>query len=64
MTEDGIKKKILQFVALLTSDTDAAAEMMTDGFAWENFLPDKVPFGGRYAGVAGMSRYFDQLANS
>jgi len=64
MTEDGIKKKILQFVTLLTSDMDAAAEMMADGFAWENFLPDNVPFGGRYEGVAGMSRYFDQLANS
>jgi len=64
MTEDGFKEKILQFVTLLTSDMDAAAEMMADGFAWENRLPDNVPFGGRYEGVEGMKRYFDQLANN
>ena len=64
MTEDGFKTKILQFVTLLTSDMDAAAEMMADGFAWENRLPDNVPFGGRYEGAAGMKRYFDQLAES
>ena len=51
-------------MTLLTNDMDAAAEMMADGFTWEIFWPDNVPFGGRYDEVAGMSHYFGQLSNS
>ena len=64
MTEDDYKNKIGQFITLLATDMDAAGELMADGFVWENFLPDNVPFGGRYEGVEGMTAYFAQLAEN
>ena len=57
MAEDDCKAKILQFITLLVTDMDEAARMMADGFVWKNYLPDQVPFGGRYEGVEGMPAY-------
>ncbi len=61
MTDDDFKTKINQFLAYLMTDMDAAAGMMAEGFVWENFLPENVPFGGRYEGIEGMKTYFAQL---
>jgi len=63
MTNDSFKNKILRFITLLESDMAAAADMMADGFVWENRLPENVPYGGRYEGVAGIRRYFEELAD-
>ncbi len=64
MTEQDCKDRILQFITLLVTDMDEAAKLMADGFVWENYLPDNVPFGGRYEGVAGMKTYIGQLATN
>ncbi len=57
MNDDDYKNKINQFLTYLMIDMDAAAGMMADGFVWENFLPDNVPFGGRYEDVEGVKTY-------
>ena len=35
--------------------------LLTDDFAWENFLPAHVPFGGRYGGAAALEAYLQQF---
>ena len=55
------RDKLLGFVHLLVTDMDSAAKLMADGFVWENYLPEHVPFGGRYEGLEGMKRYIGQL---
>ena len=64
MTEDDYKNKIIQFLTLLMTDMDKAAPMMADGFVWENYLPDHVPFGGRFEGVEGMVTFMRLLADN
>ena len=62
MTDDDCKAKILEFITALITDMDKAETMMADGFVWENFLPENVPFGGTYEGIEGMKAYFGELA--
>ena len=52
------------FITLLFSDYQAATEMMSDDFTWENFLPGHVPFGRSYDGAEGMKTYIDELAEA
>ena len=51
-----------QYFQLLLSDFPASAEMLSDDFVWENFLPANVPFGGRYEGVSELQQYLEQIA--
>ena len=51
-----------KFLGLLLSDFDACTQMMSDDLVWENDLPPRVPFGGRYDGVAGLKHYFEQMS--
>jgi len=51
-----------KFLELLFSNYDAAAEMMSDDFVWENLLPKHIPFGRSYKGVAELKVYVDELA--
>jgi ketosteroid isomerase-like protein len=51
-------------MGLLLTDFPECVKMMTDDFAWENFLPSHVPFGGRYEGAAGLQEYVAQLSES
>lgn len=53
-----------QFLEYLFTDFTAASEMLTEDFVWENFLPDHVPFGRSYKGVAGLSTYLGELAET
>ena len=39
-------------------------QALADDFAWENFLPSHIPFGGRYEGTAGLQKYLAQLAET
>ena len=64
MTDADYQDKITQFLTLLMTDMEAAGGMMAEGFVWENFLPDNVPFGGRYEGLDGMKTYFAQLGET
>jgi ketosteroid isomerase-like protein len=50
------------FLQRLLTDFPACTAMLADDFAWENFLPAHVPFGGRYEGRAGLERYLAELA--
>ncbi|NNL86881.1 MAG: hypothetical protein HKP27_14560 [Myxococcales bacterium] len=51
-----------QYMKLLLADFPESTKMLADGFVWENFLPSHVPFGGRYEGVSGLQKYFEQLS--
>jgi len=61
-----VKKKILGgfdeiFNALLTDPENAVPKYMDPGVVWENYLPDHVPFGGRYEGYEGIFKYLGEL---
>ena len=64
MTEDEFKAKIFQFLTLLMTDMDAAEAMMGEGFVWDNFLPEHVPFGGHYVGLVGMKQFFAEMGEN
>ena len=51
-----------KFMERLLTDFPECVELLADDFAWENFLPAHVPFGGRYEGVAGLQKYLEQLS--
>ncbi len=61
---DEATAKILGFINLCVTDLDAANEQLAGGFVWENYLPDHVPFGGRYEGPEGLARYLTQLGET
>lgn len=50
------------FYALALSDPEkACADYLAEDFVLENYLPDNIPFGGRYEGAAGFLRYLQEL---
>jgi ketosteroid isomerase-like protein len=53
---------IKQFINLILTDVEAASELISEDFVWENFLPKHMPFGGRYEGMSGLKTYLGQLA--
>ena len=64
MTKQEATDAVNTFMKLLLTDFPACEKMMTDDFAWENFLPSHVPFGGRYEGTAGLQKYLAQLSET
>ena len=61
MTGEEATAKILGFIGQLVTDVDAATAQLAQGFVWENYLPDHVPFGGRYEGAEGVAAYLEAL---
>ncbi len=55
-------KRVDAFMTNLLTDFEAVPAMITPEFAWDNFLPEQVPFGGHYEGLAGLQIYLGQLA--
>jgi ketosteroid isomerase-like protein len=54
--------KVKTFYAELSSDPVAACEEFLSGeFVLENFLPEQIPFGGRYEGAEGLLRYLGEI---
>lgn len=47
---------------VLTDPVAAAKLYLADDFLLENYLPDHIPFGGRYEGKAGLVQYLTELA--
>ena len=64
MTKQEAIDTVNRFMALLLTDFPECAKLMADDFAWENFLPSHIPFGGRYEGAAGLQKYLAQLAET
>ena len=53
------------FYGLALSDPQRAAnECLAEGFVLENYLPEHLPFGGRYDGPDGFLRYLGELAEA
>ena len=46
---------------VLTDPVQACEKYLAPDFVLENYLPDEIPFGGRYAGRAGMLQYLQEL---
>lgn len=61
VTKEGAIKAMKKFMGLLAKDVPAAMALCTEDFAWENFLPSNVPFGGRYEGAAGVQKYLAKM---
>ena len=54
--------RVKAFYAELSSDPVAACEEFLAGdFVLENFLPEQIPFGGRYEGAEGLLRYLGEI---
>ncbi len=49
---------------VLTDPQQASAVYLADDFVLENYLPEHIPFGGRYEGREGMVRYLTEIANA
>ncbi len=61
MTKQEAIDTVNRYMGLLLTDFPECAKLMADEFAWENFLPSHIPFGGRYEGAAGLQKYLAQL---
>ena len=56
-------KNAKSFYALALSDPQkACADYLADNFVLENYLPDIIPFGGRYEGASGFLQYLQELS--
>ena len=54
---------VKRFYNEVLADPVAACERyLAPGFVLENYLPEHLPFGGRYEGQAGMLEYLQELA--
>lgn len=62
MTEFNLIERTQKFYELLLSDfARVQAEYLAENFAWENPLPDNIPFGGTYHGADGLLRYLTEI---
>jgi len=46
----------------LTDPVAATVEFLADDFVLENYLPEHIPFGGRYVGAEGFIQYLTEIA--
>jgi ketosteroid isomerase-like protein len=54
--------RVKAFYAELPSDPVAAcSEFLAESFVLENFLPEHIPFGGRYEGTDGFLKYLGEI---
>ena len=54
--------EVKAFYAELSSDPVAACgKFLSADFVLENFLPEHIPFGGRYEGVEGFLKYLGEI---
>ena len=49
---------------VLTDPAAAAKLYLADDFLLENYLPDHIPFGGRYEGREGLVQYLTELSQA
>lgn len=49
---------------VLTDPVAAAERYLADNFLLENYLPEHIPFGGRYEGRAGLVQYLSELSQA
>ena len=49
---------------VLTTPALAFADMTDPQIVWENYVPDHIPFGGRYEGMQELVRYLTELSMS
>lgn len=52
------------FQGLLTDTANAFETYVDPDVVWENFIPEHIPFGGRYEGHQGMMQYLMQLGEN
>ncbi len=62
---DDLLDKAQAFYGKALSDPVAACEeFLAENFVLENFLPEPIPFGGRYEGAKGFLRYLNEITES
>jgi len=49
---------------VLSDPAAAAAQYLADDFLLENYLPENIPFGGRYEGGDGLAQYLTELSQA
>ena len=53
------------FYGQALSDPSAACdEFLASNFVLENYLPDHIPFGGRYEGASGFLQYLGEITEA
>jgi ketosteroid isomerase-like protein len=48
----------------LTEPVDACEEYLSNEFVLENYLPENIPFGGRYEGASGFLQYLGEIESA
>lgn len=48
----------------LTNPADACEKYLSENFVLENYLPERIPFGGRYDGASGFLQYLDEISKA
>jgi hypothetical protein len=54
--------KVEAFMDALLNSFDKVGDYISDDFVWINYLPDHIPFGGEYHGLAGLTDYMQRIA--
>lgn len=65
MTKEQLIDSFTRFMeTTLFTPAKAFADLTDPAVVWENYLPDHVPFGGRYEGIQELVRYLTELSAS
>ena len=59
-----LQHKLLQFIECMKTDFPASLQMVAEDVVWINYLPEHVPFGGKYRGHEGLIQYFGELSTT
>ena len=57
-----LQNKLLQFIECMKTDFPASLQMVAEDVVWINYLPEHVPFGGKYRGHEELIQYFGELS--
>lgn len=66
MAKEEIAARVNEIYGKLFGDLPSlfAEGLMTENFVLDNFLPTDFPFGGTYAGLAGLQSYLGEIGSS
>jgi len=63
MNKEQLVECFTTFMAtVLTTPAKAFADMIDPQVVWENYVPDHIPYGGRYEGIQELVRYLTELS--
>jgi ketosteroid isomerase-like protein len=61
---DYLERAKVFYSEVLVHPQEACDTFLASDFVLENYLPDCIPFGGRYEGSAGMLKYLGELTSA